>query len=131
MKLQMYRLQTDVQRQGSGRRPSMTDPTRRRIGAATLLALSAGAAMAQATAPDPNLARNLAATCANCHGTNGNAQGEMKTLAGTPAERTIALMASYKTGALAGTIMHQIAKGYTDEQVRLIAGYFAAQKAAP
>jgi cytochrome c553 len=24
--------------------------------------------------------------------------------------------------------MHQIAKGYTDEQIRLVAGYFAAQQ---
>ena len=32
-----------------------------------------GAAHAQGPAPDPNLARNLAATCANCHGTNGRA----------------------------------------------------------
>ena len=34
-----------------------------------LLLASAGAAHAA----DPNLARNLAATCANCHGTNGKA----------------------------------------------------------
>ena len=26
------------------------------------------------------------------------------------------------------TIMHQLAKGYTDEQIVAIAGYFAAQK---
>jgi len=78
---------------------------------------------------DVNLARNLAATCANCHGTNGNAVGEMKSLAGTPAERTVALMNFYKTTAQPQgvTIMHQIAKGYTDDQIKLIAGYFAAQ----
>ena len=35
-----------------------------------------------ALAQDTNLARNLAATCANCHGTNGNSQGEVKSLAG-------------------------------------------------
>jgi cytochrome c553 len=28
----------------------------------------------------------------------------------------------------AATIMHQLAKGYTDEQIEAIAGYFAAQK---
>ncbi|MFN9281986.1 MAG: c-type cytochrome [Betaproteobacteria bacterium] len=90
----------------------------------------AAAAQAQAPAPNPQLARNLAATCANCHGTNGNARGDMKPLAGTPAERTIALMTFYKTTAQPEgvTIMHQIAKGYTDEQIRLIAGYFAAQQ---
>jgi cytochrome c553 len=79
-------------------------------------------------AQDVNLARNLAATCANCHGTNGQARGDMKPLAGVPADKIIAMLADYKSGALPATIMHQIAKGYTDEQIKLIAGYFAAQK---
>jgi cytochrome subunit of sulfide dehydrogenase len=91
-----------------------------------LVALAATAAQAQ----DANLARNLAATCANCHGTNGNARGEMKPLAGMPAEKTIAMLADYKNGNQPATIMHQIAKGYTDEQIKLIAAYFAAQKPA-
>ena len=95
--------------------------------AALALLLLAAAPWAQAQTQDPNLARNLAATCANCHGTNGNAQGEMKSLAGRPAAATVALMGQYKAGNLPATIMHQIAKGYTDEQIALIAGYLAAQ----
>ena len=86
-------------------------------------------AAAPAWAQDALLARNLAATCANCHGTNGQARGEMKPLAGQSAEKIIAALADYKAGNQPATIMHQIAKGYTDEQMRLIAGYFAAQKA--
>ena len=86
------------------------------------------AAPSWAQAPDTHLARNLAATCANCHGTNGNARGEMKTLAGRPAAATVALMAAYKNGSLPATIMHQIAKGYTDEQIKLVADYLAAQQ---
>lgn len=97
------------------------------------LALAPAAAVAQ-TAPapsaDPQLARNLAATCANCHGTNGRAKGDMKPLAGMPADKLVAMLADYKNGNQPATIMHQIAKGYTDEQVRLIAAYFAAQKPA-
>jgi cytochrome c553 len=85
--------------------------------------LSPWSAMAQ----DAHLARNLAATCANCHGTNGHARGEMKPLAGLSAEKIIAALADYKSGAQPATIMHQIAKGYTDEQIKLIAAYFAAQ----
>jgi cytochrome subunit of sulfide dehydrogenase len=77
---------------------------------------------------DMVLARNLAATCANCHGTNGNARGDMKPLAGMPADKLIAIMADYRSGALPATIMHQIVKGYSEEQIRLIAAYFAAQK---
>jgi cytochrome subunit of sulfide dehydrogenase len=82
-----------------------------------------------AIAQDAHLARNLAATCANCHGTNGQARGEMKPLAGLTAEKIISAVADFKSGAQPATIMHQIAKGYTDEQIRLVAGYFAAQPA--
>jgi cytochrome c553 len=35
----------------------------------------------------------------------------------------------FKSGERAATIMHQIARGYTDEQLALIAAYFAAQSA--
>ncbi len=82
-----------------------------------------------AVAQDALLARNLAATCANCHGTNGYARGEMKPLAGLAAEKLITAVADYKSGAQPATIMHQIAKGYTDEQIKLVAAYFAAQPA--
>ena len=97
-----------------------------RIPLAALCALALLAPLAQAQ--DSTLARNLAATCANCHGTNGAARGDMKALAGVKAETLIALMNDYKAGNLPATIMHQISKGYTDEQIRLIAGYFAAQQ---
>ena len=96
---------------------------------AAALSLSAFGAIAQT--PDPNLARNLAATCANCHGTNGNARGkEVKPLAGVSADKLVAMINDYKSGAQPATIMHQIAKGYTDEQIKLIAQWFAAQKPA-
>ena len=97
------------------------------LAAAAAAALAAGA---PAFAQDANLARSLAATCANCHGTNGNARGEMKPLAGMPAEAMVAMLGAFRSGALPATIMHQVVKGYTEEQVRLIAGYFAAQKSA-
>jgi cytochrome c553 len=97
-----------------------------RIAASLALALGVGLVQAQ----DANLGRNLAATCANCHGTNGRARGDMPPLAGVSAERLTALFNAYKSGAQTGTIMQQIAKGYSDEQIRLIAAFFAAQPAA-
>ena len=106
----------------------MHSPIRR--AAPLVLWAAAFGAMAPAAAQDPNLGRNLAATCANCHGTNGRAVGEMKVLAGVPAPKLIAMMADYKAGNQPATIMHQISKGYTDEQIKLIAAYFAAQKPA-
>ena len=81
-----------------------------------------------AAAQDTNLARNLAATCANCHGTQGNARGDMKLLAGLSSDKITAALADYRSGNQPSTIMQQIAKGYTDEQIKLIAGYFAAQQ---
>lgn len=74
--------------------------------------------------------RSLAATCANCHGTNGKAQegSAVVTLAGLPKDYIIAQMAAFKSGARPATIMHQLAKGYTDAQISEVAGYFAAQK---
>lgn len=91
--------------------------------------LAAAAALAQAQ--DANLGRNLAATCANCHGTNGQARGDSRPLAGFTAEKIIAALNDFKSGALPATIMHQISKGYTDDQIKLIAAYFAAQPAKP
>ena len=94
---------------------------------AAVLAQAAPVALAQDTTQNNTLARNLAATCANCHGTNGNARGDMKPLAGVSAARIIAAFNDYKSGAQPATVMHQISKGYTDEQVKLMAAYFAAQ----
>jgi cytochrome subunit of sulfide dehydrogenase len=93
---------------------------------ATLALLAAQIAQAQ----DNTAARSLAATCANCHGTQGAARGEMKALAGAPAAATVAKMAAFKAGTLPATVMHQIAKGYSDEQIALVATYFEAQKPA-
>jgi len=81
-------------------------------------------------AADPNLARSLAATCANCHGTNGNAiKGSgMDALAGMDKAKILQKLADFKSGDKPATIMHQISKGYTEAQLDLIATYFAAQK---
>lgn len=85
---------------------------------------------ASAAAADPHLGRNLAATCANCHGTNGKAVpgSGMDALAGMEKEKLLQKLKDFKSGVKPATIMHQISKGYTDEQMDLIAAYYAAQK---
>ena len=96
------------------------------VTAACLLAV-AGALQAQ----DRNLGRNLAAQCANCHGTNGNAQPGDFPLAGRERKYIIDQMAAFKSGARSGpaaTVMHQLSKGYTDEQIALMADYFSTQR---
>ena len=73
-----------------------------------------------------NQTRVWAAACASCHGTDGRAQPGMASLAGRTDLQKILL--EYKAGTRPATLMHQISKGYTDEQLGQIAAYFAAQK---
>lgn len=79
------------------------------------------------TPASPNLARNLAAQCANCHGTNGKSVAVVPSLAGQPANQIVQKMKDYRDGKLPASIMHQLAKGYSDEQVALMADYFSKQ----
>jgi sulfide dehydrogenase cytochrome subunit len=90
------------------------------------LALLSCGAMAQEPA-----ARSLAASCAACHGTGGRSVSEeVIALAGLPKERIASQMRAFKAGTRPATVMHQLAKGFSDQQIDLIAGYFAAQRAA-
>ena len=88
----------------------------------------AGTVSAQAQAPDALQVRSWAAGCANCHGTNGHALQGMEPLAGVSQEDIVRKMQDFKTGRKPATLMHQLSKGYSDEQIQAIAGYFAAQK---
>lgn len=72
--------------------------------------------------------RSLAASCAACHGTHGVAESGMESLAGKPKDDLLKKMLDFKTGKKPATIMHQLSKGYTDEQLDQLAGYFAALK---
>lgn len=90
--------------------------------------LMLGLSMACAQAADPNLGRNLAATCANCHGTDGNSAGGTPVLAGMSKAKLLGLVGEFRSGAKPATIMHQISKGYSDAQLELIADYFASRK---
>lgn len=71
--------------------------------------------------------RSWAAACANCHGTDGHAQQGMEELAGVSKENIVKKMKDFKSGRKPGTVMHQLAKGYSDEQIEQIAAYFATQ----
>ena len=74
-------------------------------------------------------ARNLAAACAICHGTDGRAATkDVVPLAGLPASHIASQMRAFRDGQRPATVMHQIAKGYTDPQIDALAAWFAAQK---
>lgn len=73
--------------------------------------------------------RALAANCAACHGTNGvSAGGAVTGLAGADKDYFVAQMKAFKEGKREATLMHQIAKGYSDAEIAAMAGFFATQK---
>lgn len=93
----------------------------------------AGVVQAQAQAPTTQqmlYVKSLAATCANCHGTDGKAVegSQVVSLAGLDKNYLVTQMMAFKTGTRPATVMHQISKGYSDTQIDTIATYFAAQK---
>jgi cytochrome subunit of sulfide dehydrogenase len=73
--------------------------------------------------------RQLASACAICHGTDGRGDAQaLPPLAGMPREQIASQMRAFRDGQRPATVMHQIAKGYTDEQIDALANWFAAQK---
>jgi len=103
--------------------------------AAILLAAAAAHAQAPAApafAPPNTTAagvRSMAANCAACHGTQGKAApgASVPGLAGRPTEATVQAMKDFRDGKRPATVMHQIAKGYSDAEVAAMAEYFARQ----
>jgi cytochrome c553 len=77
---------------------------------------------------DPDVARNLAATCTTCHGTNGVSVGGIDSIAGQSKDELVRKLRDFRSGTRPGTIMPQLAKGYTDAQIELIGGWFAIQR---
>ncbi len=102
----------------------------RRTAPALAIAAALSAASTAAHAQTDAAARSLAATCANCHGTGGVAApgSAVPGLAGMPKDDLARKLLAYKEGKLPGTIMPQLAKGYTDAQIDALAAWFAAQK---
>lgn len=98
--------------------------------AAGLAAFACLSTPAWARDPEALRTRALAATCAQCHGTDGHAvEGEaMIRLAGLREDYILTQLMAFRTGQRAATIMHQITRGYSQEQLETLAKYFAAQK---
>ena len=96
-----------------------------RVTLLTAAFLGSGLAL-PASAQDANLGRDLAATCVTCHGKGATGTG---TLDGMPKAELTQAMKDFKSGARTATLMHQLSKGYTEQQVELIGEYFSKQKA--
>lgn len=113
-------------------------PARSLAVAATLgLCVSSGF-LQSALAQSPADVVVLAGSCANCHGTDGRSPGPIVSLASRPEALLLNQLKAFKseTPPPGTTIMNRLAKGYTDEQLAALAGYFSkisanASAAAP
>jgi cytochrome c553 len=86
--------------------------------------LSVAVTVASVAASEPHPGRLLASNCFQCHGTNGS--GGFDGLRGS--NEILSELRKFASGAEDPTgIMAAHAKGYTDEQMQLIADFFAKQ----
>jgi cytochrome subunit of sulfide dehydrogenase len=97
------------------------------MSSAAVALLFAAPVSAQAVATDS--IRYVVANCANCHGTTGRSSGGMPSLAGLQAPYLAEQMRQFRDGKRPATIMHQIAKGYSEQQTEQLAEYFSRQSA--
>jgi cytochrome c553 len=102
------------------------DPLMKRT--SVVIALALFGLTGSAFANEANYGRNMASACGSCHGTNGKSVGGMEALAGYPKDKMVKAVQDFRSGSKPATVMHQLAKGYTDAQIEAIAAYYAAQK---
>ena len=95
--------------------------TMTRLTAALALVLSMSG-IAQADSPAG------AASCSGCHAANTRVETPVPPLNGRAQADITDAMIEYKSGKRAGTIMDRIAKGFSDEEIRAIAAWYAGQK---
>jgi sulfide dehydrogenase cytochrome subunit len=70
----------------------------------------------------------LSASCEGCHGTNGHSPGSIPDISGKSAEFIRISMEEFRSDERPSTVMARQAKGYTDDEILLIAEYFAQGK---
>ena len=88
--------------------------------------LAAGLVAAIPAGAAPALAPLGASSCSGCHGPGANSSG-MPLLRGRKAEEIAAAMAEFRTSARPATVMDRIAKGFSEDETRAIAGWLAEQ----
>ena len=92
-----------------------------------LLATVLFASSASANPMTSNHTESLAASCAACHGTNGNSVGNAAKLAGLKTDYFVAQMLAFKSGARKATVMHRHASGLAEDEINQLAVYFSSQ----
>ena len=69
-----------------------------------------------------------AAACSGCHASGATAATAVSRLYGRNAGDIMTAMTGFRDGSLPATVMTRIAKGFSDDELRAIAAWLAAQK---
>ena len=90
--------------------------------------LLGGTLMSTQALADASRSAILASTCFACHGSYGKSPGSIPSIYGFPAEIMEMQLRTFRDGTRAATVMDRHAKGYTDEEISLIAEYLSQIK---
>jgi sulfide dehydrogenase cytochrome subunit len=88
------------------------------------------AALALGVTATPALAAEAppgAASCSGCHPANAGVDTPVPRLARQGAAQMIAAMQAFRNGTRPATVMDRIAKGFSDDEIKSIAAWYAAQ----
>ena|SRR5215831_6063053 len=69
-----------------------------------------------------------AASCTGCHPAKPNVDTSVPALNGQDANAIVAAMQAYRSGQRTATVMERIARGFSDDEIKAIAAWFAAQR---
>ena len=69
----------------------------------------------------------LSNTCAACHGTQGKSPGAIPSINGKSAGFIFQALKEFQTGVRPSTVMGRHAKGYSEQELQLIAEFFSKQ----
>jgi len=90
--------------------------------ALVILCVSPSAASAIDVAPPG------AAACSGCHPASRAVETPFTRLVGRNPADIVTAMQEFRGGQRPGTVMDRIAKGFTDDEIKAIAAWYAAQK---
>ena len=93
-----------------------------RLAIAVAMAVAWSRPLLAASDPPPG-----ATSCSGCH-SPGAAASVIPRLYGRDAGDITTAMAGFRDGSRPATVMNRIAKGFTDDELRAIAAWLAAQK---
>jgi cytochrome c553 len=69
-----------------------------------------------------------AASCSGCHPARAGVAGAAPHLNGRDATQIAAAMQEFRAGQRPATVMDRIAKGFSEDEIKAIAAWYAAQK---